>query len=197
MAPVIECRGLFKTFGEGSGAVSALNGIDIAIERGDFVAIMGPSGCGKSTLLNILAGLDRPTSGEVLLEGKRIDSLSETKLAKMRRTKIGFVFQSFNLIPTLTAGENVELPLRLAGKRRRVARKTAHRFLTDLGVAHRRDASPALLSGGEQQRVALARAMANEPDVISPTSRPGVSILKILETCSACCAWPMGAVKPS
>jgi putative ABC transport system ATP-binding protein len=162
----IEARRLEKTYGTGEAQVSALRGVDLAIDRGEFVAIMGPSGCGKSTLLNLLAGLDRPTAGEVWLDGERIDRFSETKLARLRRRKVGFVFQFFNLIPTLSVGENVELPLRLAGRRRRSARRVANQLLTDLGIANKRDTAPALLSGGEQQRVALARALANEPIIV-------------------------------
>ena len=166
MTNVVEARGLSKDYGTGDSQVSALRSIDIAVERGAFVAIMGPSGSGKSTLLNVLAGLDRPTAGEVWLDGERIDQLGEADLARLRRRKVGFVFQSFNLIPTLTAGENVELPLRLAGRRRRDARRTADRLLADLGIANRRHTAPAVLSGGEQQRVALARALANTPDIV-------------------------------
>jgi putative ABC transport system ATP-binding protein len=127
---------------------------------------MGPSGCGKSTLLNLLAGLDRPTAGEVWLDGERIDRLSETGLALLRRRKIGFVFQFFNLVPTLSAVENVELPLLLAGRRRRDARRSASELMSDLGVGDRQGAAPAQLSGGQQQRVALARALANTPDLV-------------------------------
>jgi putative ABC transport system ATP-binding protein len=163
---VIEARMLEKTYGTGEAQVTALRGVDIAIERGEFVAIMGPSGCGKSTLLNLLAGLDRPSAGEVWLDGERIDTFNETKLARLRRRQVGFVFQFFNLIPTLSVGENVELPLRLVGRRRRKARRIANQLLTDLGIANKRDTAPALLSGGEQQRVALARALANEPSIV-------------------------------
>jgi putative ABC transport system ATP-binding protein len=166
MTNVVEARGLSKHYGTGVSRVSALRSIDLAVERGAFVAIMGPSGCGKSTLLNVLAGLDRPTAGEVWLDGERIDELSEADLARLRRRKVGFVFQSFNLIPTLSAGENVELPLRLAGRRRRDARRTAVRLMADLGIENRRNTAPAVLSGGEQQRVALARALANAPDIV-------------------------------
>ncbi len=166
MTSVVEARGLSKHYGTGVSRVSALGSIDLVVERGAFVAIMGPSGCGKSTLLNVLAGLDRPTEGEVWLDGERIDELSEADLARLRRRKVGFVFQSFNLIPTLSAGENVELPLRLAGRRRRDARRTADRLLADLGMGNRRNTAPAVLSGGEQQRVALARALANAPDIV-------------------------------
>jgi putative ABC transport system ATP-binding protein len=163
---VLEARGLAKTYDTGGAEVLALRGIDLAIERGEFVAIMGPSGCGKSTLLNLLAGLDRPTAGEVWLDGERIDRLSEAELARLRRRKIGFVFQFFNLLPTLSVIENVELPLLLVGRRRKDARRTASEFMSALGVGDKRAAAPAQLSGGQQQRVALARALANTPDIV-------------------------------
>ncbi len=166
MAPVLEAKNLAKTYETGGAKVLGLRGVDISIERGEFVAIMGPSGCGKSTLLNLLAGLDRPTAGEVWLDGERIDGLSETELARLRRRKVGFVFQFFNLVPTLSAVENVELPLLLVGRRRREARKSANELLSDLGIPGKEEAAPAELSGGEQQRVALARALANTPDVV-------------------------------
>jgi putative ABC transport system ATP-binding protein len=163
---VLEARGLAKTYDTGGAKVLALRGVDLSIDRGEFVAIMGPSGCGKSTLLNLLAGLDRPTAGEVWLDGERIDRLSETELALLRRRKIGFVFQFFNLVPTLSAVENVELPLLLVGGRRDDARRSASELLSDLGVGDRHAAAPAQLSGGQQQRVALARALANTPDIV-------------------------------
>jgi putative ABC transport system ATP-binding protein len=163
---VLEARGLAKTYDTGGVEVLALRGVDLSIERGEFVAVMGPSGCGKSTLLNLLAGLDRPTAGEVRLDGERIDQLSETELARLRRRKIGFVFQFLNLLPTLSAVENVELPLLLVGRRRQDARRTAGELLGDLGVGDKRAAAPVQLSGGQQQRVALARALANTPDIV-------------------------------
>jgi putative ABC transport system ATP-binding protein len=163
---VLEARSLAKTYDTGGAKVFGLRGVDLSIERGEFVAIMGPSGCGKSTLLNLLAGLDRPTSGEVWLDGERIDRLSETELARLRRRKVGFVFQFFNLVPTLSVVENVELPLLLVGCRRGEARRSANELLNDLGIADKHSAAPALLSGGQQQRVALARALANTPDIV-------------------------------
>jgi putative ABC transport system ATP-binding protein len=166
MTYVLEARNLAKTYDTGGAEVLALRGVDVAIERGEFVAIMGPSGCGKSTLLNLLAGLDRPTAGEVWLDGERIDRLSETELARLRRRKIGFVFQFFNLVPTLSAVENVELPLLLVGRRRRDARRSASELLTELGIGDKHGAAPVQLSGGQQQRVALARALANAPDIV-------------------------------
>ena len=166
MTAVLETRKLAKTYDSGGTPVRAVRGIDLTIGKGEFVAIVGPSGCGKSTLLNLLAGLDRATDGEVWLGGERIDQLSETALARMRRQKVGFVFQFFNLVPTLSAIENVELPLLLIGRRRKEARETASRLLSDLGLEDKYDAAPSQLSGGEQQRVALARALANTPDIL-------------------------------
>ena len=166
MSVLLEARGLTRTYDSGGAPVPALAGVDLTIERGEFVAVMGPSGCGKSTLLNLLAGLDRPSAGEVWLDGSRVDRLSETALARLRRRRLGFVFQFFNLLPMLTVSENVELPLLLAGKRRRPARRTARRMLEELGIGDKADAAPGQLSGGQQQRVALARALANQPDLV-------------------------------
>jgi putative ABC transport system ATP-binding protein len=187
MTPVIEAKNLAKTYAPAGANVLALLGVDLAIEPGEFVAIMGPSGCGKSTLLNLLAGFDRPTAGESWLGGERIDQLNETALARLRRRKVGFVFQFFNLLPALSVVENVELPLLLAGQRRKQARRTALDLLQDLGIAAKKHIAPALLSGGEQQRVALARAMANAPEIVladEPTgnldSTAARSVLRLL-----------------
>ncbi|HYJ67395.1 MAG TPA: ABC transporter ATP-binding protein [Nocardioidaceae bacterium] len=166
MTPVLEARSLAKTYESRGTKVSGLRTVDLVVERGEFVAVMGPSGCGKSTLLNLLAGLDRPSAGEVWLAGQRIDTLSETALARLRRRKVGFVFQFFNLVPSLTAAENVELPLLLSGQRRRKARRSARELLGELGLADQHAAAPAHLSGGQQQRVAVARALANRPDIV-------------------------------
>jgi putative ABC transport system ATP-binding protein len=163
---ILKASGITKTYRTDGAEVLALRGIDFCVQKGEFVAIMGPSGCGKSTLLNLLAGLDRPTAGEVWLDGRRIDGMSERELARLRRRKVGFVFQFFNLVPTLTAVENVELPLLLVGRGRGEARRSATALLGELGIAEGGGAAPVQLSGGQQQRVALARALANDPDVV-------------------------------
>lgn len=163
MEAVLEARDLAKTYSTGGVEVLALRGVEVALAAGEFVAVIGPSGCGKSTLLNLLGGLDRPSAGQVLLEGVRVDTRSETELAILRRRKLGFVFQFFNLIQNLNAVENVELPARLVGIGRGEARERALALLGELGLARRADQLPMHLSGGEQQRVALARALINEP----------------------------------
>lgn len=163
MPPIVEVKNVTMTYDTG---VPALRGVNLRIDRGEFAAIMGPSGCGKSTLLHIIAGLERPTSGEIWIGGERIDQLNETQLALLRRRKIGFVFQFFNLIPTLSVIENVELPLRLVSQPGGSIRRRAETLLDELRIQRKRDAAPALLSGGEQQRVAIARALANTPDIL-------------------------------
>lgn len=162
----IAARRVSMAFDTRGGEVRALDDVTVEIPDAHFACIVGASGCGKSTLLNLLAGFDRPSAGEVWLGGQRIDGLSEAALARLRRRRIGFVFQFFNLLSALSVAENVELPLLLGGQRRQAARRAASRLLNDLGVAERRNAAPALLSGGQQQRVALARAMANSPDIV-------------------------------
>jgi putative ABC transport system ATP-binding protein len=166
MTALVETRELVKTYDSGGTPVAALSGVDLTVSRGEFVAIMGPSGCGKSTLLNLVAGLDRPSAGEVWFDGQRIDRLSETALAKLRRRRLGFVFQFFNLLPTLSAEANVELPMLLTGTHRRKARRQARGLLADLGIGDKGRSAPSRLSGGQQQRVALARALANRPDLV-------------------------------
>ncbi|HEY7392050.1 MAG TPA: ABC transporter ATP-binding protein [Bryobacteraceae bacterium] len=162
---MIEVRGLTKSIHTGTRRVDILKGIDLHIPRGQFAAIMGPSGSGKSTLLGLLAGLDSPTSGKILLDGEEITSLKEDEMALLRGRKIGFVFQSYHLIPTLTAEENVLLPMELAGDGAG-GRARARELLERVELGGRRDHYPVQLSGGEQQRVALARAFALRPPIL-------------------------------
>jgi putative ABC transport system ATP-binding protein len=162
--PAVNCRYLFKRYGEGETVVDALRGIEASFGRGTFTAIMGPSGSGKSTLMHILAGLDRPTSGHVWLDGRSLDGLDDSELTRLRRTRVGFVFQSLNLIPVLTAEENIVLPLQIAGEE--VDKEWLERLLVTVGIQDRRHHRPAELSGGQQQRVALARALMSRPSVV-------------------------------
>ena len=162
---IIEVRRLVKRIDSGSHEVEILRGVDFSIPARQFVAIMGPSGSGKSTLLGLLAGLDTPTEGQILLDGEEINRLSEDQMALLRARKIGFVFQSYHLVPTLTAEENVLLPLDLAGDWRHGAER-ARELLESAGLADRLDHYPVQLSGGEQQRVALARAFVSKPPVV-------------------------------
>ncbi len=184
-APRIELRGLSKRFPSGSTTLTVLDGVDLRVRAAESIAVMGPSGSGKSTLLALIAGLDRPTSGEVLLDGEPIQNLSEDELALLRRRRIGFVFQSFQLLGNMTARENVLLPLELLGTRQAGAR--ADELLLLVGLADRGHHYPAQLSGGEQQRVALARAFAGDPAILladEPTGNldraTGVKILTVL-----------------
>jgi len=163
---VVRARGLSKTFGRDEGLVRAVDEIDLEVRAGETVAVMGPSGCGKSTLLHLLGGLERPAAGEIWLAGRRIDTLTERALARLRRTAIGFVFQAFHLIDELTAQENVELPALLAGRSPRAARRQAADLLERVGLADRATSLPAALSGGQRQRVAIARALSNDPLVV-------------------------------
>jgi len=162
---LIQVRALTKSIDTGTHRVDILKGIDLEIPKGQFAAIMGPSGSGKSTLLGLLAGLDSPTSGQVILDGEDITRLSEDDMALLRGRKIGFVFQSYHLIPTLTAEENVLLPMELAG-RDAGGRERARELLDRVGLGGRFDHYPVQLSGGEQQRVALARAFALRPPIL-------------------------------
>ncbi|WP_327584960.1 ABC transporter ATP-binding protein [Nonomuraea sp. NBC_00507] len=166
MSSVLKTVNLVKIYQDGAVPVPAVRGVDLQVEPGEFVAIMGPSGSGKSTLVHMLGGLDTRTSGEIWLDGKRADTLSESAWAVLRRKKIGFVFQFFNLVANMTVGDNVELPALLAGASPKVARERRESLLAALNLTDRADAAPAQLSGGEQQRVALARALANQPSLL-------------------------------
>jgi putative ABC transport system ATP-binding protein len=183
---VVSARDLTRRYGEGDTAVDALRGVDLDVRRGQLTAVMGPSGSGKSTLMHILAGLDRPTSGDVTIAGTSLTSLNDTELTKLRRKHIGFVFQFFNLLPMLTAEENVVLPLSIAGEKPDKA--WVDELLEQVGLSDRRKHRPSELSGGQQQRVAIGRALVNKPTIIfadEPTgnldSKTSGEILELLE----------------
>jgi putative ABC transport system ATP-binding protein len=165
-APIIELRGITKTFGEGSAAFQALKGVDLSIERGDFVAVMGASGSGKSTTMNILGCLDVPTSGTYRFLGTEVQSLTRDQRSLLRRKYLGFVFQGFNLLARTSAIENVELPLLYRGESKEARREAAERSLEKVGLVPWADHTPAELSGGQQQRVAIARALVTDPEVL-------------------------------
>jgi putative ABC transport system ATP-binding protein len=184
-APVVVLRDVRKVYGRGEGAVAALDGVSAALSPGSFTAIMGPSGSGKSTFLNVAAGLDPPTSGSVALGGTVLAGLSERRLTILRRERIGFVFQAFNLLPSLTVAQNIALPLRLDGRRPR--RSAVSEIATRVGLDKRLRDRPAQLSGGQQQRVAIARALITRPEVVfadEPTgaldTRTGHEVLALL-----------------
>ena len=184
---ILETKDLRKVYGTGDTAVRALDGVDLTIEHGEFVAIVGTSGSGKSTLLHMLGGLDRPTSGSVFVDGKDIFSFKDEALTIFRRRKIGFVFQSYNLVPVLNVQENIVLPIQLDG--RRVDKAFVRQIVRTLGLEERPEALPSQLSGGQQQRVAIARALATAPAIIladeptgnldSRTSQDVLGLLKI------------------
>ena len=185
---ILKTAGLEKTYGKGDNAVHALRGIDITVNKGEFVAIVGTSGSGKSTLLHMLGGLDRPTSGTVTIDGKDIFSLKDEELTIFRRRKIGFIFQSFNLVPVMTVYENIVLPIELDGN---VADKAfIDEIISTLGLSEKVNAYPNQLSGGQQQRVAIARALASAPALIladeptgnldSRTSQDVLGLLKVI-----------------
>ena len=163
---LIEIRGVGKRYERAGETLKILDNLDLTVNKGSFEALMGPSGSGKSTLLNLIAGLDRPTSGSITIGGKRIDSMSEGDLAKWRANTIGFVFQSYNLIPVLTAVENVELPLLITSVKADQRRKRAETALRVVGLEDRKGHYPRQLSGGQEQRVAIARAIVNDPTLI-------------------------------
>ncbi len=188
MEEVVRLENVKKVYSLGKAKVEALRGVNLSIYPGDYVSLMGPSGSGKSTLLNLIGALDKPTSGRVLIDGTDIGKLSPKALAKLRREKIGFVFQQFNLLQRLTALENVELPMWFAGVGKRKRRKRAKELLELVGLGKRMHHKPTELSGGEMQRVAIARALANNPEIIladEPTgnldSISGAEIIELLE----------------
>jgi len=184
---VLETQSLTKRYQMGEVTVHALEGVDFRVAPGEFVAIMGPSGSGKSTLLHLLGGLESPTSGDVYLKGQPLSSLSDDQITRLRRRKVGFIFQFYNLLPTLTAAENVALPLMIDGQPPARHRQRIADLLQLVGLADRADHRPDQLSGGQQQRVAIARAFVNQPEIVladEPTgnldSRSGAAILELL-----------------
>lgn len=186
--PVVRTERLTKRYQPGNSVVTAVDALTLAFAPGEFTAIVGRSGSGKSTLLHLLGGLDRPTSGDVLVAGRRLAERSDRELADYRRHAVGFVFQFFNLVPSMTARQNVELPMILAERDRAGRRKRADELLERVGLAARRDHRPSELSGGEQQRVSIARALANEPTLLladEPTgnldSRTAEEIMGVLK----------------
>lgn len=188
MNTIIKLRDVWKIYQMGDVEVKALRGLTLDVERGEYMAIMGPSGSGKSTAMNMIGCLDTPTRGEVYLDGRDISTLEESDLAQIRGKKIGFVFQKFNLIQTLTALENVTLPLMFQGVNEVTRNERGAELLTMVGLGDRLHHAPNELSGGQQQRVAIARALANEPEVVladEPTgnldSKTGASVMKLLE----------------
>jgi ABC-type lipoprotein export system ATPase subunit len=186
---MVRARGLRKQYGKDAALVRAVDGVDLDVAQGETLAVMGPSGCGKSTLLHLLGGLDRASAGELWLAGRRIDTMSERRMAALRRDAVGFVFQAFYLMDELTAAENVELPVLLAGRSPRAARRRAAELLDQVGLSDRARHLPSQLSGGQRQRVAIARALANRPLVVladEPTgnldSEATLEVLRLLES---------------
>jgi putative ABC transport system ATP-binding protein len=162
----VRAENLHKSFVLGANAVGALRGVDLTVSRGELVALMGPSGCGKTTLLNLVGGIDTPSRGAVWVDGIEISRLSDDALTDLRRDRLGYVFQFYNLIPTLTARENIETPMQFRGKSKSERRERAAALLSRVGLGDRADHKPSELSGGEQQRVAIARALANDPALV-------------------------------
>jgi putative ABC transport system ATP-binding protein len=166
LTSVIETKNLVKEYPQGETTLRVLNGINLTVSQGEFMAIMGPSGSGKSTLLNMLGALDKPTSGKVFIKGIDLSTLNDNQLADLRSQEIGFVFQFFNLVTRMSALNNVELPMSIAGKPRNERKRRATKLLEMVGLGHRMNHKPTELSGGEQQRVAIARALVNAPSVL-------------------------------
>ena len=186
---LVQIRGVTKSYRRGGETIEVLHGVDLDIPRGDFVALMGPSGSGKTTLLNLIGGLDTPTAGSVIVDGRRIDRMSSGELARWRAANVGFVFQFYNLLPVLSAQKNVELPLLLTSLSARERRRHAQIALTLVGLAGRARHKPRELSGGEEQRVAIARAVVSDPAVLvcdEPTGdldrATAAEILSLLQT---------------
>jgi len=184
---VLEAIGVSKSYNMGEVIVTALHEVSFNVVKGEFVAVMGPSGSGKSTLLHLLGGLDEPSSGEITLAGHPITHLSDDEVTVVRRRRVGFIFQFYNLVPTLTAAENVALPLLIDGQRIEQYQEKINRLLAMVGLAERRDHKPDQMSGGQQQRVAIARAFVNDPEIVladEPTgnldSQSGTAILELL-----------------
>jgi len=184
---VVELKNVYKIYRTQYYEVRAIDGVNLDIEEGEFVIVMGPSGSGKSTLLNLIGCLDRPTRGEVLINGTNTSNLSDRQLTELRRDTIGFIFQTYNLIPTLTALENVELPMIFKGLGKKEREERAKKLLKDVGLEREMNRKPAELSGGQQQRVAIARALANDPKILlcdEPTgnldSKSGEQIMEII-----------------
>jgi putative ABC transport system ATP-binding protein len=166
MTTVVKTIDLEKVYRLGGVRVHALRGVNMELKRGEFVVVMGPSGSGKTTLLNLIGALDKPTGGEVHIDGENLAAMNEKELTRLRRSKVGFVFQFYNLIPVLTAFENVELPMIIAGVSKKERRERTRNLLQMVGLLNRADHRPDELSGGEQQRVAIARALANRPSIV-------------------------------
>ena len=185
---IVSTADLRRTYGEGETAVHALAGVTLSFPAGQFTAIMGPSGSGKSTLMHLLAGLDKPTSGSVVIDGQELSGLDDKGLTRLRRDRLGFVFQAFNLVPVLTAEENITLPLTLAG--RDPDQAWLDQLIDTVGLRDRLSHRPAELSGGQQQRVAVARAWCTGPPCCSPTSRPATWTRTPPKRCWGCCARP-------
>jgi putative ABC transport system ATP-binding protein len=186
-ARILEAQDLRRVYSDGETSVEALRNVNLQLDRGDFVAIVGPSGCGKSSLLHLCGAMDRPSSGTIMFEGEALERLDDDRLTRLRRERIGFVFQFFNLLPTLTVAENVALPLLLAGTRSQQAEASADKWITRFGLGARRGHYPQQLSGGEMQRAAIARAVVHRPALLiadEPTgnldSANGVRVLELL-----------------